>query len=363
MKKRSLLFGVLTAFLAVILVSCDESEDAAKNASILPSSFNIDVPTSLANSNGLKSGNASIDGNEVYEMMRAFVAIGNGSGAIVKDLMTAISYNNIDKPMDVTFLSADDNRLKRLIVTAKEMFEGNEYEYKMVIKDVQDPLAPLSGLEMYWNRAPIEGVSIFSFYNLNKQEIESKDARYRIDYSEISATYDKTMEVSIIGIDTTGTENNIDNLKMFVGKKGDIIEVYGNANLPDAKIVDQTHLDGYNWAFVGRSNEKSNISVAQVALPPCTLNNLDNLFTNYSIKKVLNDEIAKEYPTAPQSLIDAFLVNTDSPAYFNGTDGFVSCGTSIPEGYSPDFINLSGLEPYSPSQIDDLYLLFSDEKR
>ena len=127
------------------MLSCEENEEAAKNASILPSTFNIDVPTSLANNSGLKSGNASINGNEVYEMMRAFVFIGNGSGAIVKDLMTAISKNNIDKPMDITFLSADDNRFKRVIVTADETFEGTNYEFKMVIKDVNDPQTPLNG--------------------------------------------------------------------------------------------------------------------------------------------------------------------------------------------------------------------------
>lgn len=168
------------------------------------------------------------------------------------------------------------------------MFEGNEYEYKMVIKDVNDQSVSSSGLEMYWNEANW-GVSIFSFYNLNRNEIKSKDARFRIDYSENSPTYDKTMGGSIVGIDTAGVGINVDNLKMFVGKKGDILDVYGNANLPKAKIIDTTsNVDGYNWAFVARSNDKLNISVAQVALPPCTLNNLTQYFFNVLNIKCFN---------------------------------------------------------------------------
>ncbi len=151
---------------------------------------------------------------------------------------------------------------------------------------------------------------------------------------------------------------------MFVGKKGDILDVYGNANLPKAKIIDTTHVDGYNWAFVARSNDKLNISVAQVALPPCTLNNLTNIFSTYSILNVLTAEINEAYPLASQEQIDAFLVNTNTPAYFNGTQGFLSCGPvkpTSPAGFTNEFVDLSNLEPYYPTMINALNISFSDE--
>lgn len=360
MKKNNLLIGLLTLALVVFGVSCNEKSDPVP--SILPASFNIEVPSSLTNG-GVKTGNAVFSGNEAYAMMRAFIYVGNASGFIIRDFMAFISLYHIDKPMDITFVSNDDLRTKNLVVTANQTFEGVTYEYKMVVTDISDPTHSAVGLEMYWNRSPVKGVSIMQFSNLNRRgATKDVNSKIRIDYSEASTAYDKTMEVTLVGLDTVGVNNNVDNLKMFVGKKGNLLDVYGNANIPDYQIIDKTHADGYNWAFVARSNEDLNISVAKVALPPCTLVDLTNIFEIYSLKDVLTQEINKQYPTLTPLEVAVFLANTGSPAYFNGTQGFLSCGTTLPTtpaGFTSSFADLSTLKPYIPYQIDALQVNFS----
>lgn len=353
MKKKLLYFTLLGGFIVAIIASCNP-KDTVEPASILPANFNIDVPSSISSSSLKAASTDTLPGNKIYSMLRAFVYVGNVSGAIVKDFMAVIAAYHIDRPMQITYTSYDDNRLKTLTVTEKQVHGQITFDYKMVVADAENNEV---GLELYWNRAPISGTAIIKGYNLNRTKTKDKNATVNISYSEANAAYEKTMEVTIVGLDTAGVDDNVDNLKMFVGKKGNVIDIYGNANIPNYAIVDKNHVDGYNWAFVAHSNESLNISVAQVALPPCTLPYINNIFTNYSIKKVLNDEINKEYPNLNQTYIDKFLTNADSPAYFNGTNGFISCGATLPAspaGFTADFANLSALSPYIPAQINAL---------
>lgn len=362
MKKRHLIFTIFTFAFAVLLIRCTEDTETPETVSILPTSFNVEVPSSLASSSGLKAGDLSINGNDLYEMMRAFVFVGHSSAAIIHEFIGVIALYQIDRPMEFTYISGDDNRAKELIVTANETFENIEYEYKMVVRDIQNPLSPATGLEMYWNRSHANGVAIMQFYNLNRTDTKNTNARIRIDYSESSSTYDKQMIVAIAGLDIDGVNDNVDNLKMFVGKKGDLLDVYGNANLPDYQIIDQTHQNGYNWAFVAHVDDSKNISVAKVALPPTTVSNNTDLFTIYAMKKVLEEEIQTQYPLATQTLIDQILENSAAPAYFNA-NGFISCGDAIPAGFSTEFINLSGMNTYTPVAINALQIPFSDEEQ
>lgn len=363
MKKRHFIFTLFTFAFAALFVGCLDETETPETKSILPASFNVEVPSSLATTGGLKAGDLSINGNDLYEMMRAFVFVGHSSAAIIHEFIGAIALYQIDKPMEFNYISGDDNRAKVLIVTANEMYENVKFEYKMVVRDVQNPLEPATGLEMYWNRTPVSGVAIMQFYNLNRTDAKNTNARIKIDYNESSSAYDKQMIVSIAGLTIDGVNDNVDNLKMFVGKKGDRLDVYGNANLPDFQIIDQTHQNGYNWAFVAHVDASKNISVAKVALPPTTISNNTNLFTTYAMRKVLEEEIQIQYPLATQALIDQILANSSAPAYFD-VNGFISCGDAIPttpSGFTTEFIDLSAMNTYVPVYINALQILFSDE--
>ena len=362
MRKRHLIFTLVTFVFAFMFVRCVDDTENPQRESILPTAFNVEVPTSLASTSGLKAGDLSVSGNDLYEMMRAFVFVGHSSAAIIHEFIGVIALYQIDEPMEFKYISGDDDRAKELIVTANETFENIKYEYKMVVRDIQNPLDPATGLEMYWNRTPENGIAIMQFSNLNRTDAENIDARIRIDYSESSSTYDKQMIVSIAGLDIDGVNDNVDNLKMFVGKKGDRLDVYGNANLPDYQIIDKTHLNGYNWEFVAHVDDSKNISVAKVALPPTTVSNNTNLFTTYAMKTVLEKEIKIQYPdfADAQILINDILANSDAPAYFNA-NGFISCGTTIPSGFTTEFIDLSSMNTYTPVAINALRIPFSDE--
>lgn len=375
MKKKLLIFTLATFTSIALFVSCTADDDDAK-ATILPESFNVEVPNSLASaqatvalapSNRLKVNDVEVSGNDLYDMMRAFVFIGNASGKFLTELITAIKIYNIDKPMTFSFISDDDNRAKQLIVTENVTFEGVQYSYKMVIIDVQNPNNPVHGLEMYWNRTPVRGLAIMQGYNLNRYDNSDLDARIRIDYSEATAKYEKQMEITIVDLDIDGIREHVDNLKMFVGKNGTQLDVYGNANLPNYQIIDKTHANGYNWAFVAHVNEELNIAVAKVALPTTVVSTTENIFTNYSMEKVLDDEIQIQYPLeAVNSVLRAaILKNSKAPAYFSGGLGFIGCGevipTTAPAGFTTEFVDLTSLSPYVPSVVNALTIKFGFE--
>jgi len=359
MKKASVLYVV---FMSVVLsfYSCDKNETSDNNNTngILPKSFSIDIPSSLSNNSTTKGLNEELNGNEVYKLMRAFVFVGDFSAEIIKAEITLLSAFNINKPMDLTYVSKEDNRQKHLVVVENASFEGKNYQYKLTISDGND-----IGLQLYWNTNPVKGVSIIQGYNLNRSEPKNHNAKIRIDYSEAESKYQKQMEISIAGLDTNMIDK-MDKLKMFVGKNNDVLDVYGDANIPAIKhILDPKHTGGYSWVFTARTNETLNISVAKVAIPQTTLASVDKIFETYSIFNVINNEIHAVYGnTIPQTIIDSYLKNTATPAYFNGTLGFISCG-ELPTGvvgFTSNFVDLSNLTPYVPNDVNNLTINFGN---
>ena len=62
------------------------------------------------------------------------------------------------------------------------------------------------------------------------------------------------MVVSITNIQDED-EGFLDNMKMFVGKNGDLIDVYGNSNHPELTILDPDFQGGRSYAFVARGDQ------------------------------------------------------------------------------------------------------------
>jgi len=154
-------------------------------------------------------------------------------------------------------------------------------------------------------------------------------------------------------------------MKMFAGKRGDIIEVFGNSNHPYANFFG-TENTGFNWAFVAAADEPNNISVAEVGLPSNLLDSdsREVILVDNSIKNVFRREltymIQAQYgftPTAEQ--LEPYLHNTNAPGYFNN-GGFVAAGNAPNSNYSTLESSILNLTPYNPLDVNNLKIEFKN---
>ncbi|MEQ8926138.1 MAG: hypothetical protein RLO81_10020, partial [Fulvivirga sp.] len=153
--------------------------------------------------------------------------------------------------------------------------------------------------------------------------------------------------------------DGLDNLKLWAGRNGDVVDVVGNSNHPDFVLFDPNFTGGRNYAFVGRGDESSDIGVINLALPPSSVTT-DNILTEYSVYNVLFEEIesvAGGFFSAEE--IDDILEEANSPAYFNATQGFITSGAdNQPAGFTDEFTNLNNLRPFVPNEIRTLEVQF-----
>ncbi|MCK5537689.1 MAG: hypothetical protein KAI79_12750 [Bacteroidales bacterium] len=352
-----LLFIAITIF---SFVACETDEEVNDGSVNLPDKFSVNIPASISNSSGTKYASAdTLKGAELYEHLRTFVAIGEFSAQFIEEIMGGINTYNLAQSLSTTF-TGDDDRTKSLVVQENVTFEGINYAFGLTVKDGDD-----YAMQVFWNNEPVKGTAIVSLYNIDtRTDPIYKDTKYRVDYSEAGEMgYDEHMIVYITDypiIDRFG----LNNLKMFVGKTGNEVEVFGNSNHPDMWLF-APDVSGYDWAFVARANIENNISVAQVALPPMTLETVEGIFDTYSFKTIISDEIHRLYDSEWGELLvslylEGVLEDANSPAYFNN-GGFVSSGDNIPDGFSSEFVDLSSLSPYIPVDIMNLSISFVAE--
>ncbi len=291
----------------------------------------MDIPTALSNTNGGLSARVAGDGdgiieeNEIYAAVPHFIRLGEASAEIVEVTLIVGAMLEQLNIRSYEFTDESDQRAKRIDLTENATRGGVDYEFEMTILDVEDGAL---ALQLLWNSSNgVEGIGIMQPYNINRVEnLNAPDAFYKISYSENDPNYEATMLVSISGIDLdedgSGTieddeKGNINNLQMFVGKNGDIVEVRGNSNHPEITIIDQSFTGGRNYAFVGRGDESTDLGVINLWLPPSGLTT--NSFIeggDYSVFDVLDEEI-KAVGFTNQEIIDEILVEAQSPAYFN----------------------------------------------
>jgi hypothetical protein len=157
------------------------------------------------------------------------------------------------------------------------------------------------------------------------------------------------------------------NLKFFAGKNGDIISLYGNSTHPYMALLNDNHNNGRCFCFQARNNVPKDIAVARIALPTILQTDMTNIWVDFSVDQVLSDEIDIFYPNVDQSTLtdikEIFLANAIGPAYFTGEQGFVSNAGTIPddEGFTQDFMNMTGLTPWAPSEINQMTITFSTD--
>jgi hypothetical protein len=221
-------------------------------------------------------------------------------------------------------------------------------------------------------------VAIINPYNLDRTENPTnEDGMLQIEYTETDATYDATMIVSIVGAfdEEDNDDFAVDNMKMFVGKSGDIFDLYGASNHPQAKLSTDTAAEaGISWAFNARADDQNDVAVCEVALPSNSLTSTSNMFTDYSINKVFTDLFTSIYQPVVdlgywteeqlQDTIAYHLENTEAPAYFQEGEGFIGNGSTLPSvtGFTSEFADLSALRTsvYAPADVAALEINFQE---
>ena len=137
-----------------------------------------------------------------------------------------------------------------------------------------------------------------------------------------------------------------------------MVDVFGNTNHPNATFF--TGKVGFNWAFVASGNDATDIAVAEVGLPPSALDNSQRnvLLNEFSIKNVFTTEITTVWPGIDQTLLNAYLANTEAPGYFGGKTGFIAAGVSPGATWDVLANRIKVLAPYNPKTISQLVVTF-----
>jgi hypothetical protein len=166
----------------------------------------------------------------------------------------------------------------------------------------------------------------------------------------------------------------LESMKMFVGKKGDMVDITGNSNHPNARFnFYNNETKGFNWAFVASGDNTRDIAVAEVGLPASTsdLTTRTAILEDNSIKKVLTREMTNYVvavyaaagitlrPDEVANYLTPYLKNADAPGYFNAT-GFVRGGMAPNDNYSILEERIKVLVPYNPKDISNLQIDFNN---
>jgi len=372
--KSILLVNLLLSFM--MIQSCEKMDsEKTTDTGILPERFKVDIPNSISNSNytskSFKSAteNDTIQGNAIYGNLNTFIAVGEASADIVMHIIAGIVIYNIDEPMSISFIGDDDNRTKNLVVEEDIEFSDRIWKYALTISDAESEGNVDGGkaLQVFWNNDPIEGIAIIKPYNCDRiKNAEATEAVIKVEYSELrNKNYDRYMIVEIAGFPMKVERDGlfaINTLKMFVGKNGDIVDVYGNSNHPYAKFF--TDKTGYNWAFVASGFDNKDIAVAEVGLPSNTLDsdNRSVILKDYSIKNVLTQEINDWFIEtigikADSTSLSGYLKNADAPGFF-ANNGFIQGGTAPSDAYLPLLERIKDIAPFNPKAINDLIIEF-----
>jgi len=367
MKTKKLLNLIVGIMIASLLLGCENNDEIVlPEDSILPENFKVDIPSAISHQ-GFTNGRVAVDtldGNLIYEHLANFIFMGEEAAEIVQDIIRGIVIYRINRPMALSFEGEEDGRTKNLVVLENSVFDGENWEFQLTITDAASEVNADGGkaIQIFWNRNPIKGIAVLKPYNIDRTNDEGlEQSLFRIDYSEAG---DRGYEAyMIIQAADLPLEEPLDNpysmsaLKMFVGKNGNIIDVYGNSDHPNAIFF--SGQAGFNWAFVASGNDAQNIGVAEVGLPPSFLDEPGRtvLLKDHSIKNVFTSEIYSVWPTIDPQVIEAYLYNTDAPGFF-AVGGFVAGGTSPGPEYDALELRLPDLSPYNPREIATLLISF-----
>ncbi|MCD4694634.1 MAG: hypothetical protein K8S16_00225 [Bacteroidales bacterium] len=367
MKTTKVILTLAIIFSALTFQSCqkNETEPIQEEKNIMPERFKVDIPSSISSAYMYKDSNVdTLQGEDVYEHMRTFIWVGEHAADIVGEIILVISLHNLSQPMSFTFISDDDGRLKHVDIIENAVFEGYTWQYKMTITDEGPGTSENenTALQIFWDKNPIKGVALLNPYNIDRNtNPEYIETMYRIDYSEGGELgYSHHMIVTIDELpleDPLDDQYSMSTMKMFVGKNGDVVSVYGNSEHPNATFF--TGEAGFDWAFTASGKNSEDIGVAEVGLPSNTLNSSDRytLLVENSIQNVFETQIYEVWPWIDPETVEAYLYNTEAPGFFDH-NGFVQGGTAPSPNYNELISIIAGLTPYNPLTIHNIEILF-----
>ena len=366
MKKLKSILSVFI-LLTLIFAGCKETEDIKPEENIIPENFKVEIPKSLSQTSKkhTKSGK-ELQGNDIYEHLTTFINVGQGAADIVQDIMVAIGEYNLNQAMSFSYTSDEDGRVKNVLIIENSTFEGTVWSYQLTITDAESEGNEDGGkaMQVFWNSQPVVGISVLKPYNINRNDNDVEQAMFRIDYSEAGENnYEKQMTVYIADLpleDPLTDPYSMSTLKMFVGKNGDVIDVLGNSNHPNATFF--TSDAGFNWAFVAAADRVQDIGVAEVGLPQSGLDTDDRniILVENSIKNVFTEQIYNTWPNIDSLTVANYLHNTGAPGYFNN-GGFIAGGESPGSQYDVIENSMNALSPYNPLQITNLQIEFKND--
>ncbi len=374
MKREIKYAGLFMALLLFFAIGCKNNQ-ATENTSILPGVMEINIPSSINSAEQEKSALAdTVKGSQLYNYMRYFIHIGAVAANTVQRIIDNIRKFNINQPMNFSYTSEMDGRVKNVKVQANQTFGTQTFQFCMTITDAQKEHNPDGGVaaKIYWNRQPVEGIAIIKVANLDcKYDSLFAGTMYRVDYTENPSQtdgYDAKMTVYITGLPCDSVHRfSVRNLKMVVLRKDNIVDVYGNSEHPYAWILLPRQRNGIDWAFVASADAQGNIAAVEVGLPPSYLNSSERsvLLGQYSLYNVLFDEVynyvKERFGITPDSTWVAGLLNdAKSPAFFN-SQGFKVAGTAPDSHYQMLVSNLNSLCPFNPEQIHSMRITFEAE--
>ncbi|MEP1094233.1 MAG: hypothetical protein ABJG78_03950 [Cyclobacteriaceae bacterium] len=343
----------------IFLSNCGSDDSVNTDSIIIPNSFTVDVPSSISSNTGALSGRTNgdgdgfIEGDEIYESLRGFIYVAEESAEIVEFVLDVAEELEKAEVTSFTFTGEEDGREKRISLAQNVTKGGATFQFEMTVFDTENED---QALQLVWSANPIEGIAIINPYHLERTGGANPETFIRISYSENLFGYQEGMQVQIAGLEAE-ENGDIDNMALFVGRNGEEVDVIGNSNHPNLVIVDEGFIGGRAYAFVGRANETTNIAVVDLALPPSSASSTTDLFEDYSVFSVLEEEI-ESAGIVDQTTIDAILVEAQSPAYFDAT-GFVTSGeANKPLDFSAIFVDLTGLTPFVPSEVQNLKISF-----
>lgn len=370
MKKSALVTEFIFLLFSLVYIGCDRTDEPRPEAeNILPVTFSIDIPDALSRDESVTKSAFGIDtlpGDLMYRYLTNFISVGETGAEYVEHVIDAISTYEINKPMILSYESDDDNRVKNLAVIENSEFDGIIWEFQMTITDADSEGNDDGGIGMqfFWNRDPVKGIAIIKPANLDLiNNKHKKNVMYRIEYSEGGESgYDAHMIVSVDSLPmlpASAKNYAMKTMKMFAGKKGNIIDLFGNSVNPDAFFFTKDVGIGYNWAFVASANDIENIGVAEVGLPKNDLDETSRavLLDTNSMRNVLTQAIHVWNPHMPPDVVNSKLANTEAPGYFDSY-GFVAAGVRPHEKYAELDVRLPDLCPYNPIEIMDLNISF-----
>ncbi len=364
-------------FASSITMSCSKDDKAEPDSqNEFPERLTVNIPSELSAASSTKNSVAAaddrFDGKAMYANLRVFIGIAQSGAQFLDAIMDAIRIHQLNQPMDIEFADNDDSgRTKHLVVEENKMYEGAEYRFRLNLTDVADETSSGDGLGMqiFWSGNPVRGIAILKQKHLNHVNNDLGDAVIKIEYSEAQTSgYDATMIVSISGIamkNPSVDKFSADRIKLFVGKKGDIYDLFGNSNHPNGYLgTSQPAEIGLNYAFVASADDANNRAVAEIGLPPMSLvaTTKSEIINKYSIRNVIVEAVARDFnlsivETENHEYFINSVLDIDPPAFFaNGN--LVSTGTAPSSDYGDLITRKDALSPYSPKAVSGIVVEF-----